>query len=272
MTLINYYEILGVKQTSSFQDVKRCFRQRAKELHPDLQMSPTPDSDEEMKLLLKAYDILSNPRKRQEYDRLFFIYYHDPQIQFNYREFLKSRKNDLTSQTQLIFYDLLHSRAEEALGLYERLSSAPSFKLHRYLSWGDYMDCAFLLAEAFDARGEYFKAFSLFKQLYMAELSRPYFRHFIEEVTERIKILVCTRMIRILPPNMTLGFLRELLSFNFSHKDKAYFYKKMAELYYALGDNKKAIRSLKRGLQFNKKLSGVKKLKEKIGYPELQVS
>jgi tetratricopeptide (TPR) repeat protein len=268
--------MLGIQRDSSLREIKRSFRQKAKQLHPDLRastgfLSDNGSSDDEMKLLLKAYEILSNPKKRREYDSLLIYFKPIVRTKFNYRDFLKRRKKDLFSQAKLIFYDLLHSNPEEALFLYGRLSSNGPFRLDLYLSWEDYMDCAFLLAEQLARVGKFMEAFRLFKQIYLDELKRPYFRHFLEEIIIRIKQIACVQLTDSVSPDISLQYLEELLSFDFPRKDKALFYKKIAEVYSCIGENKRAITALQMGLEFNQHLPGIKKLKEKIGFPEMCV-
>ncbi len=274
--MTDYYQVLGIKRNSSLREVKRSFRQKAKQLHPDLRAStsffPGSDaSDEEMRLLLKAYEILSNPKKRREYDSLLLYFKPIVRREFNYRDYLKRRRKDMFSQAKLIFYDLLHSDPKAALLLYGKLSSNGPFRLDLYLGWEDYMDCAFLLAEELARCGKVKEAFRLFRQIYLDELKRPYFRHFLGEIIIRILQIACFQLTESVSPDMSLQYLKELLSFDFPRKDKALFYKKMAEVYYGIGENERAIGALQMGLEFNRKLPGIKKLKEKIGFPEMCV-
>ena len=112
-------------------------------------------------------------------------------------------------------------------------------------------------------------ALELFKEVYQEEVRKPYFNHFIDEVTLRIKHLVCYRLLDEMPPLLNLKNLQDLLSYDFPRKDKAMFYKRMAEIHSNIGDDQSAIACLREGLRFNRKLSGVKKLMERIGYPEM---
>jgi hypothetical protein len=78
-------------------------------------------------------------------------------------------------------------------------------------------------------------------------------------------------MVTILPPQTSIGFIKELIRYNFSRKDNAFFCKKIAEIYCALGQRDLALSYLDEGLKLDQKLPGVKKLKEKIGYTEIPV-
>lgn len=62
----DYYEILGVAKNASADDVKKAFRKKAKECHPDTNKSP--DAEAQFKELGEAYDVLSDASKRQVYD------------------------------------------------------------------------------------------------------------------------------------------------------------------------------------------------------------
>ena len=258
----SYYDILGVKNNSSLKEIKRSFRQKAKELHPDIKSARKRNSEDDMRILLSAYKILSDPDKRREYDRLL---YHIKPLSFNYREYLKNRKGDLRSQSKLIFYDLLHNNPEEALHVYEFLAANIDYNMEKYLDYGDFLECIFLLAEEFENRSKYHKAFEFLKMIYLFEQKRPFFRYYIVEIIERLRNLVCMKITRFMPPVLSIRYIRELLELNLSKKDNALLYKKLAELYLVIGKKDNALKFLQKGLTLNKKLAGVKKLKEKIG-------
>ncbi|GJD08342.1 DnaJ homolog subfamily B member 12 [Galdieria sulphuraria] len=63
----NYYKILNIKQDASMEDIKRSFRKLAVKLHPD--KNPCPGAEEAFKKVAKAFQALSDPVRRAEYDR-----------------------------------------------------------------------------------------------------------------------------------------------------------------------------------------------------------
>ena len=60
------YEVLGVSREASDEDIKKAYRRLAREHHPDVNGDPA--SEERFKEVAGAYEILSDPEKRQRYD------------------------------------------------------------------------------------------------------------------------------------------------------------------------------------------------------------
>jgi molecular chaperone DnaJ len=67
MTQRDYYEILGVSRDASSDEIKKAFRKKARELHPDV--NKAPDAEENFKELGQAYEVLMDNEKRAMYDR-----------------------------------------------------------------------------------------------------------------------------------------------------------------------------------------------------------
>jgi len=63
----NYYKILNVKENASVEEIKRSFRKLAVKLHPD--KNPCSGAEEAFKKVAKAFQALSDPVRRAEYDR-----------------------------------------------------------------------------------------------------------------------------------------------------------------------------------------------------------
>jgi len=62
-----YYKVLGVSKNSSLDEIKEAYRRLAMIYHPDI--SADPGGDKKFKEIKKAYEVLSNPEKRAQYDR-----------------------------------------------------------------------------------------------------------------------------------------------------------------------------------------------------------
>jgi len=64
--MANLYETLGVDRDASFDDIKKAYRKLARSYHPDV--NPDPEMAEKFKEITAAYEVLSDPDKRQNYD------------------------------------------------------------------------------------------------------------------------------------------------------------------------------------------------------------
>ncbi len=64
----DYYQILGVPEQATIEQIKKTYRQLALEHHPDRNPND-PDSEERFKEITEAYGVLMDPLKRREYDR-----------------------------------------------------------------------------------------------------------------------------------------------------------------------------------------------------------
>jgi uncharacterized membrane protein YsdA (DUF1294 family) len=65
----DYYAILGVPRNATPEEIKEAYRRLAKMYHPD--KNPSPEAEERFKLINEAYQVLSDPAKRAEYDALY---------------------------------------------------------------------------------------------------------------------------------------------------------------------------------------------------------
>ncbi|GFP23055.1 molecular chaperone DnaJ [Candidatus Hakubella thermalkaliphila] len=64
----DYYEVLGVPRNADEMTIKKAYRRLARAYHPDVNRDD-PESEEKFKEVTEAYEILSDPQKRQRYDQ-----------------------------------------------------------------------------------------------------------------------------------------------------------------------------------------------------------
>src|SRR4249919_1995520 len=65
--MADYYELLGAGGNASADELKKAYRRRARDLHPDT--NPDPAAAEAFKEVSRAYEVLSDPDQRARYDR-----------------------------------------------------------------------------------------------------------------------------------------------------------------------------------------------------------
>ncbi|HEY4002921.1 MAG TPA: DnaJ domain-containing protein, partial [Candidatus Xenobia bacterium] len=65
----DYYKILGVPPMAQPEDIRKAYRTLSKKYHPDLNPDVKQYSEEKMKELVGAYNVLNDSDKRKEYDK-----------------------------------------------------------------------------------------------------------------------------------------------------------------------------------------------------------
>lgn len=65
---LNFYEILNVKETATDKQIKKAYRKKVQAHHPDRNPAD-PESEDKIKSINQAYEVLIHPNKRRDYDR-----------------------------------------------------------------------------------------------------------------------------------------------------------------------------------------------------------
>jgi len=228
----NHYELLGVRRDASAAEIKKAFREKAKRLHPDV-AGAGGEAEILMRRLLAAYETLSSEQRRGEYDRAF------PRSgnrnDFDYRAWLRER-DDPKSQAKLVFFELIHLEEDEAIAIWRR-NGGMDFPMEEYLGREDWMDCAYILAEELDKRGDVLDAFRLLAGIVREERRRPYFRHFTEDIEKYVREIVRLRLRPQVDEETWAECLETLLTLGFPPRDEAGWRRSLAAALAAMGDD-----------------------------------
>ena len=262
----DYYKILNVSSSASTAEIKRAFRKKAKELHPDIpyntqKKDSRTGNEQALMQVIRAYETLLDAKRRAAFD---FFYNKTVQKKktFDYRLWLKEQ-GTTESKVMLIFFNLFHNAEDEAISEFLQLrAKTPAFSLRRYFNRGDFMDCGFVLAEELFFRDHYYEAFLLLEQIIREEQKQAYFRHFFPEVLILARKLIREKIIYALADDLVLDCCEAALDFGLSKADKAEILKKMAEIYYRMGDFSTGNSCADASLQMNPRIRGITKLKK----------
>ena len=94
----DYYEVLGVNRNASADDIKRAYRRMAIKYHPDKNPG-NKEAEAKFKECAEAYEVLSDPEKRQRYDQ----FGHDGLRGMGMHDYTHMRWQDIGSVFEDIF-------------------------------------------------------------------------------------------------------------------------------------------------------------------------
>ena len=211
-----YYNLLGVKPGACAAEIKKAFRKKAKQLHPDIKGS---GSAEAMRRLLDAYEALSDIERRFEYEKI-----RPPggkKQNFDYREWLNGQDNP-QSRAKLIFYELLRLNEERAIEVW-RQQGGLTFNMEKFMERADWMDCQYILAEELDKRGFCFEAFRLMSAILNEEKKRPYFNLFTPEIKYYLLTMAKKRLRSQVDDETWIDCMQSLVGIGFSDRDEKFF-------------------------------------------------
>lgn len=264
----NYYKVLEINRFASPSEVRSSFRRLAKIHHPDLNSSNCPEAEIRMRMIIEAYRILIDDRKRAIYDLRFRSRLSQDKNE-GFRDHLRKKRDDPYAQAHLILFDLVNNNSTEAIANYERLSAADgngcSTDFLSLLGHANYLDCIFLLAEAYQDRSQYLSSLRHYEQALREDLKWNYFRDFRKEIQLRIRNLYVRHLARRSAPRKAISYYRKLLSgHDLPKSDRAFINKKIAEAYLRLQQVEPARLHLEEAFRLKPNLAGAKKISRSI--------
>jgi tetratricopeptide (TPR) repeat protein len=149
--------------------------------------------------------------------------------------------------------------------VYERAKFFSGFRLERYLERGEAMDAEFCIAEEYEKRERWLKAYSLYKRIIAMELEKPYFRYFYDVVILRFRNLVLQKIQKVLDDEDYVDRLEEAAGLGLPKGDLAQLLRKKGEVQLRINDTQAAIESLRRASALDPKLAGLSALRRRAG-------
>ena len=235
--MTDFYKVLGVRQNATLAEIKRAYREKVKNLHPDLTGDIT--RKDEFNEVVHAYRVLSDSRQRSIFDESSFFRAKQAGQKtqsFNYYNWLSERE-DYESRAKLIFYTLMRNKEDEAVAEFKRMqTNHPDFTLKDFFTREDFMDYGYILAEELVIRAEYYDAFLLLEQIIKMEYSYHYFYIFFPEVISFTLNILKKNIDGVINDELALDVYERALDLELGKTNDAFFLRKMSEEYKRLGD------------------------------------
>lgn len=264
--MVNYYAILEVHQEVSSEEIKRSFRTLIKKYHPDIHGPNKLWAESKTKTIIQAYKTLSDSTTREQYDRLYKHHLQTHRTQRPYKREDATTETDTTqARVRVIFLDLLNGHTRNAVENYERLlKDHVDIDILLHLKHRDYIDCKFLLAEAYEKLREYEAAIEFYESILEQGKETFHRRHLLTEIKERMRNIYCRKLARSAPPEKALGYYEKVLKLELYKNENAFIYKKIAECYSNLKEYENALKYLNIALALKPNIQGVNKLRTKL--------
>ncbi len=282
MRIPNYYQILEIKRDASESEIKKAFRILAKKYHPDkIDFNNSPDqiecAEQMFRDVLNAYDVLSDEKRKSEYDRRIRNIECKQEKYQSYYDRLNQINSDW-AKLELLFHALLHRNYKTGISMYEQLcekceSNGTKWCPDDFFNYEDSRDCEFLLAEAYQnigfANGDgsiserhrnIEQAMHIYETLLSAEGQRPCFKHFITEVKDRLKRIYLYHYSVEGHQQMCHIPLSKIQDLNLPKRETAWMYKKIAEFYVEIDLFPHARQVLLMAFELQPNLAGAKKI------------
>lgn len=259
----DHYKILGLTPGAKPEEIKRAFREMTKKYHPDRNAARPQWATAQMKRVIEANRVLSNPALRATYD-LRHATAEVTETRTEHRARHRREGDSLRAQSERILHDLLNNETARAIENYEKLATAGNAELAHHMEERDWIDCKFLLAEQYARRGNYDRALTLYEELYHSEVAHRRHRFFKTEVGERMLYICIHNLGAESKPEIAAAHYLRALGLELTKPKRAFLHKKLSEACLAMGDVESARRHLGIAFQLQPDLKGASKISRKL--------
>ncbi len=213
----NYYEVLGVSSSASEEDIRRTYRQKVLEAHPDKNPERREWAEGRIRELIVAYEILSDEATRRALDSFLRA---SGSSRANGEPFFFHRETPGCRALMILHCLVSGDCARGAKILDEMEEEYGRDFLYDYLAHEDYLDCLFLLAEHHIREKSFLSAAERLRAFYHQECQARHPRHYLDQVIDLLRDLYLKKLPKILDPALQVTFLVEAGEFRLSRKDE----------------------------------------------------
>ena len=214
---LDYYNILGVSESASREEIRRSYRSLVLDAHPDKNPQRREWAEHRIRLLIEAFDILGNDESR----RVFDIYRKAAaKIRGEGEPFFFTRKTP-GARALLILYLLTNKQEKKgAEMLAEMEEEFGNEYLREYLCREDYLDSLFLLAEHYIRQKNFLAAAERLRMFYHHECHSKSPRHYYDQVITHLRNLYLRKLPGMLAPTLLGTYLAEAADFQLKQNDE----------------------------------------------------
>ena len=278
MQIPDYYQILEIERDATAREIQGAFRKLAKRYHPDKNPKQTAFAEKMFREVCNAYNTLHDKKQKSDYDRTLQTIERQQKSHEAYFNRLNSLDQDY-AKLELLLHALLHQNYETGVSMYEQLchyseEAGKEWCIDDFLSYEESRDCEFLIAEAYQKLGfsngdpsaalerhrKIEQAMLMYESLLSAEAKRPCFKHFIQEVKERLKFIYLYHFSAEGYDHTCHIPLTKIGALKLPKRETAWMYKKIAEFYVEIDQLPEARIVLKMAFELQPRLTGAKKI------------
>ena len=278
MRIPDYYQVLEIGRDATAREIKNAYRKLAKRYHPDKNPDRTAFAEKMFREVCNAYNTLCDTTQKSNYDQTLETIERQQKAHEAHLNKL-NKLNHTYAKLELLLQALLHHNYETGVSMYEQLQdhsqkTGKKWRIDDFLSYEESRDCEFLVAEAYQQLGfsngdgtsisdryrNIQQAMLIYESLLSAEIERPCFKHFIQEVKDRLKFIYLYHFSvegYHQTQRIPIAKIREL---QLPKRETAWMYKKIAEFYVEIDRFREARTVLKMAFALQPDLTGAKKI------------